>query len=366
MKPTPVLTVIALMSIVACTPTNTASPSTQVPQTTTPDTRSPVTASTESADPTTTLRSTTTSAAPLPQTTAPPAPTIPPATTEAPSDTDGTTAAPTTSQAPPEQADADPTTTAETPPPSPDNTDYDVLYIGHSFGRPFAENLATLTDSVGVDHTQHTIFRGGLNGTPELMWNNPETNAAIKEALDTGIIDMVVMVCCSPELLATGSTDSAMYDIADYAIAQNPATAFRIGMIWEDFPANHVDTAAHRTRTDAALPAWQALADDLGDHLGGADVAPFYHGAAVYELRDMFERGELPGIDNLIGPRHTSVFTDNKGHAGTLAKEVGTLIWLDSLFGIAPMNTPPDMSYEFDIRTIAANALDKSSSLWFG
>jgi len=56
----------------------------------------------------------------------------------------------------------------------------------------------------------------------------------------------------------------------------------------------------------------------------------------------------------------------SKGHAGTLAKEVGTLIWLDSLFGIAPMDAPPNPSYDVDIRSIAATALDNSADLWTG
>lgn len=363
------LIVTALISIVACSPDDTAPSSTRMPPTTTLDALTHATAPATPSSHTTALSPSTTTAAPPAQTTthstSPPTETAPPDITEAPPETDGVPTPPTVFDTPPQQADTA-TATEGVPPQDPEDSNYDVLYIGHSFGRPFANNLGQLTSSIGVDHIQHTIFRGGLNGTPELMWNNPETNAEIKKTLETGTIDMVVMVCCSPEWMADGTTDSAMFDIADYAIAQNPTTAFRIGMPWEDFPADHTNTAAHRLRTDAALPAWHALADNLDDHLGGADVEPFYHGAAIYELRAMFERGELPGVDNLIGSRRTSVFTDNKGHAGTLAMEVGTLIWLDSLFGIAPMDAPPNPSYDVDIRTIAATALDNSAHLWTG
>ena len=39
-----------------------------------------------------------------------------------------------------------------------------VLYIGHSFGRPFARELPSFVEKAGIDnHVQEIVFRGGPN-----------------------------------------------------------------------------------------------------------------------------------------------------------------------------------------------------------
>ena len=78
---------------------------------------------------------------------------------------------------------------------------------------------------------------------------------------------------------------------------------------------------------------------------------------AVYELRKMFENGKLQDIKALIGPKRTSIFTDQKGHAGDIAIDTGTLIWLKAIYDINPMDIPKIEKYESDIREIATRAL---------
>ena len=47
----------------------------------------------------------------------------------------------------------------------------DVLYMGHSFGRPFAENMETAADLAGIEgHNQLIVSRGGEKGAPQAMW----------------------------------------------------------------------------------------------------------------------------------------------------------------------------------------------------
>ena len=235
----------------------------------------------------------------------------------------------------------------------------EVLYIGHSFGRPFAQNLGTAAHLAGVDgHEQHIIFRGGENGAPQAMWDAPDQQALIKERLDTGTVDVVVMICCSQEFKETGGqSDQAVLDISAYALEQNPDTRIGLAMPWADYPSTYPSVDEHRALTDAAWPLYQQLAAGVGDELD-AEVFAFYHGAAVFEVRALFEQGLLSDVTNLIGPRADSVFTDEKGHAGTLAKDAGTLVWLHAIYGVDPLDLPPFNSYDVDIREIASAALD--------
>ena len=239
----------------------------------------------------------------------------------------------------------------------------EVLYIGHSFGRPFASNLGTVTEIAGVEgHEQHIIFRGGENGAPQAMWEAPRQQALIKEQLDTGTVDVVVMICCSVEFRETeGASDQAIVDIASYALEQNPDTRIGLAMPWIDFPSAYASAEEHGAVTDAAWPAYEDFAERLRVDLD-ADVFAFYHGAAVLEIRAMFEDGQLSDVDTLIGPKSSSVFTDEKGHAATLAKDTGTLIWLHAIYGIDPLDVAPIGKYDVDIRQVAAVALDRMSS----
>jgi len=235
----------------------------------------------------------------------------------------------------------------------------EALYIGHSFGRPFAANLESITGLAGIDgHEQHIIFKGGEGGAPQAMWEAPEQQALIMERLDTGTVDVVVMICCSQEFKdSAGQSDHAIFDISAYALEQNPDTRIGLAMPWLDFPSSYASVDDHRAVIDAVWPLYQQLAGRVSSELG-AEVFAFYHGAAVFEVRALFEQGLLSDVTNLIGPRSDSVFTDEKGHAGTLAKDAGTLVWLHAIYGVDPLDLPPFNNYDVDIREIAGAALD--------
>jgi hypothetical protein len=55
------------------------------------------------------------------------------------------------------------------------------------------------------------------------------------------------------------------------------------------------------------------------------------------------------------------VFTDKKGHAGDIAKDTGTLIWLHAVHGVEPNDAPAFPQWETDIRAIAQAALDNAA-----
>ena len=82
----------------------------------------------------------------------------------------------------------------------------------------------------------------------------------------------------------------------------------------------------------------------------------------AYELREMFEAGELEGdVNKLQGSKQTSVFTDEKGlHAGEIMihqqANTGTLIWLHAIHGVEPLDVWAYLDspeWNTDIRVIA-------------
>jgi hypothetical protein len=238
-----------------------------------------------------------------------------------------------------------------------------VLYAGHSFGRPFAENLTKTAKFAGIkDHEQRIVFRGGTNGAPQAMWEDPTAQNEIKNSLNDGNVDTVILICCSQELVeSNGQSDKAIVEIMEYALSKNPNTKFGLSAPWADFPENYIDANEHRLQTDAAYPRYQQFAKSLSNLFPDVDIFTFYHGAAIYELRDLFEKGMLQDVDNLIGPERNSIFTDKKGHAGLLAKDTGSLIWLNAIYGINPMDIPKIEKYKLDIREVAAEVLIKYS-----
>ena len=223
------------------------------------------------------------------------------------------------------------------------------------------------TRLAGIEgHEQRVVRRGGENGNPQAMWEDPDVQSLIKEQLDDGAVDVVILICCSREFRETAGhsdeavSDQAILEIVAYALAQNPETRIGLAMPWADYPNDYATADEHRAIIDAAYPRYQQLAENISEASNGAEVFTFYHGAAVYEVRIRFEQGLIPELTNLIGPRRSSVFADRKGHAANMAKDAGTLIWLDAIYGIEPLELPPIERYAIDIREIAATALTTS------
>ena len=234
-----------------------------------------------------------------------------------------------------------------------------VLYAGHSFGMPFAQNLTKLAEFSGIeDHNQRIVFRGGENGSPQAMWENPTVKSEIKKNLDDGNVDVVILICCSEELIESrGQSDQAIVEIIEFALSKNTETRFGLAMPWIDFPGNYKDVNDHRSLTDMGYLAYKEFAKSLSKQFNGLDIFTFYHGAAVYELRKMFENGKLQDVKRLIGPKKSSLFTDEKGHTGDIANDTGSLIWLKAIYDINPMDIPKIEKYETDIREIASRVL---------
>ena len=245
-----------------------------------------------------------------------------------------------------------------------DAVDYNVLYIGHSFGRVFAETVQDYAHAKGFnDHAQYIEFSGGASGAPDALWDDDDHRENIKEYLDTGEIDVLVMICCSIEFMESSArSDQAIWNFTEYALDHNPDTRIGLALPWKDYPSDYADAVAYRDGSDEAYDSWKSLAANLSSDFPSADVFTFHHGAVAYELRDMFEAGDLEGdIKKLQGPKPTSLFTDPKGHAGQLMIDTGTLIWLHAIHGVEPLDMPEFNQWNTDIRVVAEAVLNQET-----
>jgi hypothetical protein len=240
--------------------------------------------------------------------------------------------------------------------------DYNVLYVGHSFGRIFAETLQDYAHTAGFsNHSQYIEMSGGASGAPDALWADDGHRENIKAYLDTGEIDVFIMICCSIEFMDTGlQSDAAIWNFSSYAVEKNPEIRIGLAMPWKDYPAEYENGTEYRNQSDIAYNGWMNLSANLGAEFPTADVFTFHHADVMYELRDMFEAGELDNdIDRLTGPKASSIFTDAKGHAGQIAIDTGTLIWLHAVHGVEPMEMPEFTQWNTDIRLVVESLLNE-------
>ena len=243
--------------------------------------------------------------------------------------------------------------------------DYNVLYIGHSFGRVFAETLQDYAHTAGfTDHAQYIEMSGGASGAPDALWEDDGHRENIKDYLDTGEIDVFIMICCSIEFMESDfQSDAAIWNFTSYAVDKNPNIRIGLAMPWKDYLGDYENASEYATNSTLdILPYWVNLSEELSADFPNNEIFTFHHGAVAYELREMFERGELEGdIEEMTGSKETSIFTDYKGHAGDMMIDTGTLIWLHAVYGVDPMTMPEFTQWEVDIRQISKDLIDEQN-----
>ena len=243
-----------------------------------------------------------------------------------------------------------------------------VLYIGHSFGRPFAQKLSLFAEMAGVDnHIQEIVFRGGSNGSPQALWENTEARLEIQNVLDNGDIDLLVMICCSDNFKESRETDWASQNWIDYALSANPDTDFALALPWVDYPSEYENNEAFSGRMIAAHEsAWHPLIDNLRELYSGSEIRSIFHGKAAFDLRELFESDSLPEVSEMTLKKKQGqgLFTDHKGHAGQILLDLGTLVWLGSIYDVDLGNFPVEElkiggePYVTDLIAMAQEILD--------
>jgi len=256
---------------------------------------------------------------------------------------------------------------------------YNMLLIGNSFFKPYADHLNTLaTEANFNEHNSTIVKRGGELGRPINLWNdsNTEEHQLIKSTLDQGNIEVFGMTS-GYDIDSDNPTEGHSAWI-NYALQNNPNIIIFIAIPTFDFPNGE---------SNGTRPDWNTFASDNGFN----SIQEFYdyyvnemvHKEIVDELRLEFPSTKIftiptgwatinlaqMNLDNellddisMIGPKSTSIFTDEKGHQGQIVIETGTMIWLNSIYNVNLSLFNYDTGFNTDLHAIAQDIIDTHDS----
>tara|TARA_B100001059_G_scaffold206009_1_gene216518 strand:- start:90 stop:977 length:888 start_codon:yes stop_codon:yes gene_type:complete len=253
----------------------------------------------------------------------------------------------------------------ETPLPVEKQDGYNMLLIGNSFFKPYAEKLDDLSVLAGFEnHTSTRITRGGDNGRAINFWNDSTTNEhqQIKATLDQGNIDIFGMTA-GHDGIETGALDRTIGHRAwiNYALQNNPNITIFIAIPQVDLPADWEQRAQGlgfsniQELTDYFENniVHKEMVDQLRIEFPSTKIFTIPTGRASVKLDQMNTDDELLDDISRFGPKATSLFVDNKGHQGDIIEETGSLIWLNSIYGVNLSNFPYETGFNTDLHEIA-------------
>ena len=256
---------------------------------------------------------------------------------------------------------------------------YNMLLIGNSFFKPYADHLNTLaTEANFNEHNSTIVKRGGELGRPINLWNdsNTEEHNLIKSTLDQGNIEVFGMT--SGYDIDSDNPNEGHSAWINYALQNNSNIIIFIAIPTFDFPNGE---------SNGTRPDWNTFASDNGFN----SIQEFYdyyvnemvHKEIVDELRLEFPSTKIftiptgwatknlaqMNLDNellddisMIGPKSTSIFTDEKGHQGQIVIETGTMIWLNSIYNVNLSSFNYDTGFNTDLHAIAQDIIDTHDS----
>jgi len=259
--------------------------------------------------------------------------------------------------------------------PQEESTGYNMLLIGNSFFKPYADHLNNLASYANLnEHSSTVVKRGGELGRPINLWNdsNTEEHQLIKSTLDQGNIEVFGMTS-GYDIDSENPTEGHSAWI-QYALQNNPNIIIFIAIGSFDFPNGD---------SNSTRPDWDTFASDNGFN----SIQEFYdyyineviHKEIVDELRLEFPSTKIftiptgwatknlaqMNLDNellddisMVGPKSTSVFTDEKGHQGQIVIETGTMIWLNSIYDVDLSSFNYDTGFTTDLHAIAQDIIN--------
>ena len=252
---------------------------------------------------------------------------------------------------------------------------YNMLLIGNSFFKPYANNLNEVALDAGFEeHNATLVFRGGDNGRPINFWNDSNSTAhqEIKATLDQGNLDYFGMTS-GYDFDSENPTEGHSAWI-QYALQKNPNIIIFIAIGSFDFPNGD---------SNSTRPDWDTFASDNGFN----SIQEFYdyyinkviHKEIVDELRLEFPSTKIftiptgwatknlaqMNLDNellddisMVGPKSSSIFTDEKGHQGQIVIETGTMIWLNSIYNVDLSSFNYDTGFTTDLHSISQDIIN--------
>ena len=252
---------------------------------------------------------------------------------------------------------------------------YNMLLIGNSFFKPYADNLNTLATQANLnEHSSTVVKRGGENGRPINLWNDSTTeeHQLIKSTLDQGNIEVFGMT--SGYDIGSDNPTEGHSAWINYALQKNPNIIVFIAIGSFDFPNGD---------SNGTRPDWDTFASD-NDFNSIQEFYDFYinemiHKEIVDELRLEFPSTKIftiptgwatknlaqMNLDNellddisMVGPKSTSIFTDEKGHQGQIVIETGTMIWLNSIYDVDLSSFNYDTGFTTDLHAIAQDIIN--------
>jgi len=252
---------------------------------------------------------------------------------------------------------------------------YNMLLIGNSFFKPYADHLNNLASYANLnEHSSTIVKRGGENGRPINLWNdsNTEEHQLIKATLDQGNLDYFGMTS-GYDFDSENPTEGHSAWI-QYALQKNPNIIIFIAIGSFDFPNGD---------SNSTRPDWDTFASDNGFN----SIQEFYdyyinkviHKEIVDELRLEFPSTKIftiptgwatknlaqMNLDNellddisMVGPKSSSIFTDEKGHQGQIVIETGTMIWLNSIYNVDLSSFNYDTGFTTDLHSISQDIIN--------
>ena len=256
---------------------------------------------------------------------------------------------------------------------------YNMLLIGNSFFKPYADNLNTLATQANLnEHISTVVKRGGENGRPINLWNDSTTeeHQLIKSTLDQGNIEVFGMT--SGYDIGSDNPTEGHSAWINYALQKNPNIIVFIAIGSFDFPNGD---------SNGTRPDWDTFASD-NDFNSIQEFYDFYinemiHKEIVDELRLEFPSTKIFTIptgwatknlaqmklDNellddisIVGPKSSSIFTDEKGHQGQIVIETGTMVWLNIIYNVDLSSFNYDTGFTTDLNAIAQDIIDSHDS----
>ena len=246
---------------------------------------------------------------------------------------------------------------------------YDMLLIGNSFFKPYAEKLDDLSILSGFEnHNSTRITRGGENGRPINFWNDSNTSEhqQIKATLDQGNIDIFGMTAGhEPEDPTEGHRAWI-----NYALQNNPNIIIFIAIPQIDYPADW-EQRAQEYGFETIQELYDYFVNDIVHHqivdqlrieFPSTKIFTIPTGWTSVKLDQMNENNELLDDISRFGPQSTSLFVDPKGHQGDIIRETGTMLWLSSIYGVNLSNFTYDTGFNTNLHEIAKQITDSHDS----
>ena len=240
-----------------------------------------------------------------------------------------------------------------------------MLLIGNSFFRPYAENLDVVAVDAGyLNHNSTTVFRGGDNGLASSFWDDSTSQETmnIKAVLDAGGVEFFAMTAGPDTLNPTRGYKEWIH----YALQNNPDIEIGISLPMIDFPADWDTTAQalgfndiHELYPFVIDSLWHTnVIDSLRIEFPEVNIFSIPTGWAGIKLAQMQQDDLLSDDIDLFGAKPTSIFTDAKGHQGQIVIETGTLVWLASIYGDDLSLNTYDTGFATDLHNVAIEIMN--------